>query len=379
MLESIKAFCDSLLKLGLPGFDLSVYHKGRSVIRYMNGYSDLENKIPVQGNERYNLYSCSKPVTCAAALRLWEQGAFSLADRLSDYMPEFSDMTYISQNGVKPTSRPILIRHLFEMTAGFSYDCFSPSLQKARAETEGKCRLRDVMRYLAKEPLLFEPGERWEYGFCHDVLAALVEELTGESFEDHIKKTVFDPLGMQDSTFLLPQGELASVAPLYKIIKGRVLNEGKEIGEYKLGSEYASGGAGLVSTVNDYMKFLEALRNGRILNEETLALMTKNRLAPEQKQAFWLQSPHGYGLGVRCPIGVSPYEDFGWGGAACSYFAVDLKNEISLFFGAHALSPLILKQRGLLYRLIRAALVEPSDFDRVFEECGQLMGFSANR
>ena len=88
MFDRIKEFCDSFLELGVPGFDLAVYKNGESVLRYMNGYSDIENKVAINGTERYNIYSCSKVITVTAALQLWEKGLFSLDDRLSDYLPE---------------------------------------------------------------------------------------------------------------------------------------------------------------------------------------------------------------------------------------------------------------------------------------------------
>ena len=202
MFEKLKNYCDSFLKLGVPGIDLAVYKNGECLLRYLKGYSDLENKLEMQGNERYNIYSCSKVITCVAALALLEKGKFSLEDRLSDYMPEFSDMSVRMADGkIRKAEKPIQIKHLFEMTAGFSYDCYSPELRRAIEETKGKCPTRETMKYLAKEPLLFEPGDRWEYSLCHDVLAAFVEVVSGEKFEDFVKKNVFDIVGMNNSTF----------------------------------------------------------------------------------------------------------------------------------------------------------------------------------
>ena len=159
MFEKLKAFTDSFLDMGLVGFDLSVYKDGSPVLRHMNGYSDLENKIPVNGKERYNIYSCSKVLTCVALMQLWEKGLFSLEDRLADYMPEFAEMTVKTEDGVRKAEKPILIKHLFEMTAGFSYNGLSENMMLARKETGGRCPTRETMKYLAKDPLLFEPGE----------------------------------------------------------------------------------------------------------------------------------------------------------------------------------------------------------------------------
>ena len=101
MFENLINFCDSFLERGLPGYDLIVYKDGQCILRHMNGYSDLDKQVKVSGKERLNLYSCSKPITCTAALQLWEKGLFSLDDKLSDYLPEFAEMTVRTDNGIK--------------------------------------------------------------------------------------------------------------------------------------------------------------------------------------------------------------------------------------------------------------------------------------
>ena len=193
MFENLKKLCDYSLEIGVPGIDVAVFQKGECKFRYFTGYSDLENKVKMTGKERYNIYSCSKPITCTAALQLWEKGLYSLEDKLSDYMPEFKEMTVKTEDGIKKAENPILIKHLFEMTAGFSYDLNSPSLKKCYEDTNGRCPTRKVMKYLAKEPLLFEPGDRWEYSLCHDVLAAFIEVISGEKFEVFVKKNILPP------------------------------------------------------------------------------------------------------------------------------------------------------------------------------------------
>ncbi len=375
MFERIKKFCDSFLENEIPGFDLVVYQGGKCVLRYMNGYSDLENKVEMNGKEKYNIYSCSKVITCTAALQLWEKGLFSLEDKLSDYMPEFKEMTVKTDDGIKKAEKPILIKHLFEMTAGFSYTCDSPQLKKAFVETEGKCPTREVMKYLAKEPLLFEPGERWQYSLCHDVLAAFVEVISGLKFEDYVKKNIFDVLGMNDSTFMLPEEEIEDVCQQYCFENGKAVNVGKHIVTYKLGSEYASGGAGGISTVDDYMKFAEGLRTYKLLKPETIKLMMTDRLSEEQKVIFWIKDAHGYGLGVRCPKGDKRYIDFGWGGAASAFVAVDIENEISIYYGAHLLCSPVQGLRSLLYRFVRAELVDNNEFEGLREDLERLHNY----
>lgn len=376
MFESLKRFCDSFLELGIPGFDLAVYKKGECILRYMNGYSDLENKVKMNGKERYNIYSCSKVITCTAAMQLWEKGLFSLEDKLSDYMPEFEEMYVRCDGGVKKAENPILIKHLFEMTAGFSYNTSSENLMKCKEETNGRCQTREAMKYLAKEPLLFEPGDRWEYSLCHDVLAAFVEVVSGEKFEVYVKKNIFDVAGMNDSTFMLPEEDLDTLSEQYRFQDGKPNNIGKNISSYKIGSEYASGGAGGISTVDDYIKFLEALRTGKLLKPETLKLMTTDRLTEHQKRTYWTSATHGYGLGVRCPKGNEIYTDFGWGGAACAYLAVDVEKEISLYFGAHILSSPVQGLRSMIYRFVRAELFDNDDLENISAELKKLHNYN---
>ena len=374
MFEHLKNFCDSFLKAGLPGFDLAVYKSGECLLRYTGGYSDLEKKIKINGKERYNIYSCSKPITCAAALQLWEKGLFSLEDKLCDYMPEFGCMTVKTENGIKKAEKPILIKHLFEMTAGFSYDIASDSLLKCRGETDGKCPTREAMKYLAKEPLLFEPGDRWEYSLCHDVLAALVEVISGQKFEDYVKENIFDILDMQRSTFMLPESEIKTISEQYRFENGKAVNVGKHIVGYKIGSQYASGGAGCISTVDDYIKFLEGLRTGKLIKPKTLSLMTADRLTGRQKRTYWLAGSHGYGLGVKTP-GADTH-DFGWGGAANAYLAVDAEDEISVYLGAHMLSSPTQGIRNMIFRYVYAELFDKSGIETIENNLRKLFDYN---
>ena len=120
-----------------------------------------------------------------------------MKDKLSDYLPEFKEMNVQTDTGIQKAKKLVLIKHLFEMTAGFSYNLASEQLLLCQKETADRCPTRETMKYLAKEPLLFEPGERWEYSLCHDVLAALVEVTSGEKFEDYIEKHIFIDLKME--------------------------------------------------------------------------------------------------------------------------------------------------------------------------------------
>lgn len=347
---------DSFIEMGIPGYDCIVYHKGERVFRHFSGYSDISSKTPMNGKELYNIYSCSKVVTCTAALMLYEKGLFKLEDKLSDYMPEFEVMYVKTPSGIRKAEKSITIKDLFCMTAGFSYDLNSPMIQKCNKDTNGKCQTRELMKYLAKEPLLFEPGEHWEYSLCHDILAAFVEIISGMRFGKFIEENIFKPLGMGHSTFLLEDSQLDIVSTQYtfnnKTNKAEICP--KVIG-YKFGTEYESGGAGCISTAEDYIKFLEGLRVGSILKQETVALMSTNCLTSEQRKKYWLKN-YGYGFGVRCSMGNDNITDFGWGGAAGAYLLVDVKNEITAFYVQHVLNSPIMDLRQSITPIIQEAL-----------------------
>ena len=359
MFEQTKALCQHFLKLGIPCFDLIVYKDGQCVLRHMGGYADPENKIPIRGNEKYHIYSCSKLITCAAAMQLWEKGMFSLDDNLSDYLPAFAQMTVKTEDGIRQAKNPIKIHHLFEMTAGFNYDLWTPVMQEYYADGTNPCPTVELINQLAKNPLDFEPGERWQYSLCHDVLAALVEVLSGEKFEDYVKRHIFDPLGMEHSDFLHPVEDWEGFARQYFYRAKTGLFEPFWTNEYRPGKAFASGGAGCVSTVEDYIKFLEAMRvGGVILKKETVALMATDRLTEQQRQTYsYGTGSIGYGLGMRAPRQDPKHTEFGWGGAAGAFASVDPVNNVSFYYAQHVRSSPVRPLRQWLYNTIRADLL----------------------
>ena len=350
MFNYTKALCKSFLNMGVPGFDLSVFRDGKEIFRRRGGYSDLENKIPVKGDELYDIYSCSKPITVTAAMQLWEKGLFDIEDELSKYLPEYKEMTVRTDDGVVKAENPILIRHLFTMTAGFSYDLNSPELQRLKKDTDGKCPTREFSRYLAKEPLYFEPGTKYRYSLCHDVLAVLVEVLSGQKFEDYVKEHIFHPLGMEKADFLLPVDKYCNVAPRYNYLNGKVVL-GDKIPVYRLGSEHASGGAGCVCTVDDYMKFIEGLRTYTLLKKETIELITRPWLAEKGPCAFESEF-YTYGLGMRMRKPGTPHSDFGWGGAAGATLHIDIPNGLTVFYAQHLTNPPNQSLRPYIYTAV---------------------------
>ncbi len=339
--SKVERHLDSLpVRGGWPGNDCLVMFHGEPVFRHQTGFADLESRAPMTGRERVNLYSCSKVATCTAALQLWEQGLFQLEDPLADYMPEFAAMKVLEDGVTRPAKSLIRIENLFTMTAGFSYDIASPALVAYRAKNPA-CPTRDFIRQLAEEPLHFDPGTRWNYSLCHDVLAAFVEVVSGQLFADYARDHIFAPLGMDDTTFLMPDSELGTIAPQYRYDAAakKPVRRDPALFPYKPGSAYASGGAGCISTCDDYIKLLEALRVGDvILKGTTIDLMATDRLTVETRASFW-NSEYGYGLGVRCKSAVlaDGGSDFGWGGAAGSLSVVDRVHGYTLMIVQHML------------------------------------------
>lgn len=358
MFPNLEKLLDSFLAAGVPGYDVMICRGGEIIYRRQKGFSDLENRVPVQGDERYNFYSCSKPITVTAAMTLYDEGRFRLDDELAMYLPEFAHMTVKTPDGVRPVKTPITLRHLFSMQAGFNYDLDTPALLQARKDTHGLCPTRETVAYLARQPLDFEPGTRYGYSLCHDVLAAVVEVISGEKYQDFVKRRVFDVLGMSHSTFLLPQGERSTLAQQYRFdpLQGRAVNCGPD-NPYLLGAQYAAGGAGLVSTTEDYMRFVDALRAGeKLVRRETLKLMTTDQLSDTSREVYGFREHHGYGLGLRCPYPGLPATDFGWDGAAGSIMAVFPQEDVSFLYVQHLLDSPCFGRRFEILDAVKADL-----------------------
>ena len=351
-LELLKSF----EAMNIPSIDCMVMQHGECVFRYQSGFSDVECTKPVDGSERYNLYSCSKAVTCTAAMQLVEKDIIRLDDAVYEYLPEFKNMQKMYDGKLEAVKTVMNLRHLFTMTAGLNYAVASDSIKRGQAETNGRLSTRDAMKYIACEPLLFEPGSNWQYSLCHDVLAAVVEAASGKRFGEYVKENIFDVLGMKKSTFMLPDAELDQLAAQYRYDgTNKVFNCcGPNIQNYKLGRDYESGGAGMISTVEDYITFLDNLRAGeKLLKRETIARMTVPQISKTVEKSFILPD-YSYGLGIRCPYPGSKGRDYGWGGAAGSFLAVLPDCDAVIFHAQHVLSSPNQSMRYLLPDAVRS-------------------------
>ena len=359
----LKKLLDDMAGKYYPGIDISIYRNGSEVFRHQAGYSDIERKIPVADDAMYYLFSCSKPATCTAALQLLEKGKFLLHEPVSEYLPEFKDM-YVkrtSPNGccdyVKAESE-ITIEQLFSMTSGIGYELESPQIQEVIREKNGNVTTEDIVKAIAKMPLHFQPGTHWRYGLNHDVLGRLIEVWSGMKFGDYLKKYIFEPCGMSKTGFKATDEIKKKMPPMYRRYdeeNGTVMRKTDCTCEYAFGedSPYESGGAGLISCVEDYVKVPAALANGgvspitgeRILSMRTIDLMRTNLMNETMAKDYSLSlRGYGYGLGVRTHItkahGVlSSLGEFGWDGAAGSFFLVDPEANVALFAAQYLRNP----------------------------------------
>ncbi len=333
----LTAFLDGFMEeYGLPGYDCSVWQQGREIYRHSRGYADVENQVPYSSNTLLHIYSNTKVITCAAALQLWEKGLFRLEESISLYFPEMATMQVQTEAGLVPMDREIRIQDLFTMTAGIGdgVDYQEMGMQFAM-ETRGACPIAELPRFLARTALKFQPGQGYCYGICHEVLAALIVKLTGQSFGEYLKEHIFAPLGMTNTAFS-PAGCVSQeVAIQYTMENGALKNlGGTNILIPPILTESASGG--LVSTADDYMKFQEGMRRNLLLKQETVDLMRSNKLSGTAWNGYGYTSGGlGYGLGVRTvrddqnPGAVGPY---GWGGAAGTLGLIDPEKGLTMFY-----------------------------------------------
>ena len=372
--QKLKDTLDELVRVEhTPGVDCIVYKEHEQIFRYFTGYRDVENKIKTDGNELYLIFSMTKLITCIAALQLLEQGKYSLSDNISKFLPEFDKMK-ITKDALKDKSdqiatgasageaiesvndgyaeNKITVEHLLTMTAGLDYNLQAEYIKKA--VDGGKTSTREIVGAISETVLGFEPGSRFRYSLCHDVLGALIEVWSGMKLGEYMKKHIFEPLNMNDTFFGVPEDgtRLSRMAARYKFNRDGIPERLPFSNEFLLSSEYESGGAGLVSSTEDYAVLADAIANGgkakngvRILKEETVKLMASNHLTGQAYDDFERpRKGYGYGFGVRVLLNPeisesnAPAGEFGWDGAAGGIFMIDPVNKISLTYFQEAQS-----------------------------------------
>lgn len=368
----LKSCIDNLVdNENAPGADCVVYKNHELVFRYYTGKSDLENNTNMNGDELYFIFSMTKMITCVSALQLFEKGKFDLDEPVFHYLPEFKKMRIsidayndntltnimtgksegesVETNSVAYASNQITIRHLFTMTAGLNYDLNSDGIK--RALSKNKKSTRELVGAISETVLSFEPGTRFRYSLCHDVLGGLIEIWSGKKLGEYMKENIFDPLGMKDTFFSIPKDKerLNRMAARYKYDENKNIKRMPLECCYNWTENYESGGAGLISSALDYALFLDALankgvgKNGSIiLSESSIKLMQTCQISGKPLEDFdKLRPGYGYGLGVRTHIdkfksgSLSPIGEFGWDGAAGAFSLVDTENDLSLTYFRH--------------------------------------------
>lgn len=351
--EKLTQFQDSLYKCGIPGNDIIVTWKGKTVYRHCAGFADAAQKKPLAPKAVYRLYSASKIFTCTCAMRLVEEGKLSLEDPVSKYLPEYANIKkFDSKGNLVPCTETLRVIHLFTMTGGMDYNTGHETIVRAAAQPNAGTV--SVMRAMAEKPLLFEPGSHFRYSLCHDVLGAVIEVASGMRLGEYMKKVIFDPLDMSDMGFQTTEEQNARFCDLFAFVPGTGTNVQIPNVNDPLCPGFESGGGGLIGTVDDYIKLLTALSLGgtlngyRLLKPETIAQMEVNRLGADAHNDFvgQLSRLFGYGWGLCGRAHMNPdysfgrtsVGEFGWDSATGMYALVDRKNELALFYSMHLLS-----------------------------------------
>jgi CubicO group peptidase (beta-lactamase class C family) len=350
----------------LPGFQVGVARQGQLAYAANHGWRDKEAGLPVVDDTVWRIYSMTKPITSVAAMLLVEEGVFELKDPVSRFIPSFGQ-SRVWRGGsalkaeTEPVTEPMLIWHLLTHTSGLTYGFHHShpvdAMYRAAGfemgtppgmDTEAGCDA------IAAIPLLFQPGTEWNYGVSTDVLGRVVEVASGQRLDDFLRERIFEPLGMVDTGFALDPAKADRLAGLYvnNPADGTAL---RFDGLGPVTSEpppFLAGGGGLVSTLGDYLRFCHFLQHGetpggsRILGPRTLAYMARNHLPGGAdleafgRPLFSETTFEGVGFGLGFSVVDDPAAnkvigsvgDFGWGGAASTFFWVDPVEDMHVVF-----------------------------------------------
>ena len=354
---------------GYPGFTTLVSRRGQLVHAERIGWQDREADVPLAEDTIYRLYSMTKPIVCTALMTLFEEGKFQLVDPVAKWLPAFAATKIAGPGGTledQSPLRPMQVRDVMSHTSGLTYDFLEdfPVAEQYRARRIGNDPTRTLEQFVdevASIPLAFVPGTRWHYSVGTDVTARLIEVISGQKLGEFLQERLFGPLGMTDTAFGVPESARGRLAAMYGLpdIVGKDMTFTKlaiafatgDLDRREVESTYPSdapdvfqrGGHGLFGTGSDYLRFANMLLTGkaedgtRILGRKTLELMHTNHLAPALLPYTLGGVPapgYGFGLGSRVAMDIgqsalagSPGE-FGWAGAAKTYYWVDPVEEI---------------------------------------------------
>lgn len=398
-LDALSAHFQAHLDSGhVPMIQAMAIHKGKVAYQFTGGYQDYDSKTPLQEDAIFRLASMTKPITGAAIMILYDEGKIKLDDPVSKFIPEFANPTLVDTFNeedttytTKPASREITITDLMTHTSGVIYPTFDPespvSKINFKAGIENGFSLNDVTlaentKKLAKLPLAVNPGEKYIYSMSIDVLGYVVEVVSGMTLAEFFEKRIFEPLGMDDTYFYLPEDKHDRLAAVYPIgEEGKLINAadvpalpGSDVDNAALvdypiagAQKIYSGGGGLVGTTEDYARFGLMMLNGgelygtRILSEEAVDLMTTNHLDP----AVFGQWKYGLSIVVSDPYPGALNPDkkggFGWGGLFKTRWTSNPSDDLVLVYMTQSFpNPYVDKIYDQATRMLYGAIKRPA-------------------
>ncbi|HEY1632900.1 MAG TPA: serine hydrolase domain-containing protein [Rhizomicrobium sp.] len=364
----------AMLQGVVDGGDLSgvvtlVWRKGEDVQVNAIGKRDIEAGKPMTRDTLFRIASMTKPVTSVAAMMLVEEGKIALSDPITKWLPEFANMKVLKDprgplEDTYPSPRAITVEDLMTHRSGLAY-AFSSSvaLGKAHEEVLGppldNPKTPDQwLAALATLPLTFEPGKQLHYSHSTEVLGFLIGRVAGKPYRDFLYERILSPLGMKDTDFYVPKEKRDRAAVVYQQDQASGKLTPVPFPDYDAPPAYAAGGGGLISTLDDYLRFARMMLNGgeldgkRYLKRETVTEMSSNRLTPEQRAIPFLGMPlwagMGFGLGVSVVIEPDKHEwmgaaskgSFGWPGAFGTWWQADPEQDMILIFLIQNYTPL---------------------------------------
>jgi CubicO group peptidase (beta-lactamase class C family) len=377
----------------VPGTLAQVWRKGELAYSAMAGSIDLERARPMREDAIFRIYSMTKPVTAVALMMLAEEGHLSLTDDVERWIPSWKGMSVYKEGALGhfrtvPARRPIKVIDLCTHTSGLTYGNTERSpveaayreLSVAAKTTEGG--LPTMMEQLARLPLVFSPGEAWNYSVAIDVMGYLVETISGQPFGEFLRRRIFEPLRMPDTAFWCPPEKLDRFASCYeaKADGSLVLQDDAGKSTYAQPPKLESGGGGLVSTAADYMRFCRMMLNGgsldgvQIISPKTVAMFSVNYL-PDGKDMVdmttWsfgaAEGYSGVGYSLACAVNTdlaktrlpgTPGEFF-WSGAASTYFWIDPAEDLAVVFMTQVMAqPTRFALRRGLRQIVYGAMTE---------------------
>ncbi|MBB3644509.1 CubicO group peptidase (beta-lactamase class C family) [Rhizobium sp. BK619] len=369
-----------------PGGAVLIARHGELAFFDCAGHADVEAKRPWQRDLIARIYSMTKPVTAVALMMLYEEARVHLDDPVEAYLPEFKnrqllipDATTLDQT--VPVKTKMTIRHLLTHTSGLSLFTNPGILGEAYAKEKLGLALAyggldKMVRRIAELPLEWEPGTKWQYSTGLDVIGRIVEVVSGTTLDKYFATRIFEPLGMTDTGFSVPGSEISRFPPLYEAMAGGMaLQEAPEVSEWRQGKvDTFCGGGGLVGTIDDYWRFAEMLRAGgelngeRILSPRTLRLAACNHLPGDLASLaaeVWSETQFdGVGFGLLGSVVLDPAKaqisaqvgDYGWGGAAGTFFWVSPVDDMVVILFTQLLPSSAIPVRKELRALVHGAL-----------------------